>query len=379
MTLLADVLLRIMLLTGAIALSGIVVVSSVCQAAESPADSLPQDVYLLIGQSNMAGRAPILELDNDVVDGAFLFTGSGWEPLRNPVNRYSTVIAGDPAARLGPGYTFARKLSEMTGRRIGIVSNARGGTRIIQWQKGYAGEADFDLYEEAVARARAALAMTPGARLAGIIWHQGEGDNSAAAAAQYMQRLSQLVADLRSDLQAPDAVLIVGEVGTWSGRGTHVNPVLRQVERQIENAYWVSSAGLVPLLRADGTPIMTDPHFNTLSQRVLGLRYADKALEVIYGISPGVVTVYTANELHPGVGFTGYSATFPPGDYSVEALERHGIVADLLRSARVEPGYELVIRTEQGEVRVAQDEPALTLPGAVTGISIRPVDASGGE
>lgn len=347
------------------------------RAAEGtqPSDpNAPQDIFLLIGQSNMAGRAAILQEDLDPVDGAFLFTGRGWEPLRNPVNRYSTVIAGDPTSRLGPGYTFARRLVERTGRRIGIVSNARGGTRIIQWQKGYDGDNDFDLYEQAVARAKMALEMTPGARLVGIIWHQGEGDNSSGAASQYMNRLRQLVTDLRTDLNSPDATLIIGEVGMWSGRGLHVNPVIRQVERHIENAYWVTAAGLVPLPLSDGSPNMADPHFNTLSQRVLGLRYADKALEKIYGIDPGGVTLFAANELHDGVNFTGYSATFPPGTYDAATLLRHGIVADNLRSAQIESGYELIIHTSEGDVQVTQDTSELALSGTVTGVTVRAVE-----
>ena len=332
---------------------------------------VPQDIYLLIGQSNMAGRAPIEALDLGVVAGAYLFTGTKWEPLRNPVNRYSTVIAGDPAAQLGPGYTFAQKLVAMTGRTIGIVANARGGTRLLQWQKGYSGDNDFDLYEEAVKRARAALEATPGARLAGIIWHQGEGDNSSGAASLYLSRLSQLVSDLRRDLNAPGAVFIAGEVGMWNGRGTFVNPQIRRVGERIENAHWVSAAGLVPLLQRDGTPRLTDPHFNTLSQRVLGLRYADKALEVIYGISPGVATVYSANELFDGLEFTGYSATLPVGEYSAEDLARQGIIANLLRSARVEPGYELVVKTADGDLRFAGDVPDLGALGRVTGVVVQ--------
>ena len=125
--------------------------------ASEPSGDL-QDIFLLIGQSNMAGRGS----DRRAGHGrrrrcAVVYGGYGWEPLTNPVNRYSTVIVGDPLSRLGPGYTFARKLAEVTGRRIGIVSNARGGTSVSQWQKGYSGDKDFDLYQQAVNRARAAL------------------------------------------------------------------------------------------------------------------------------------------------------------------------------------------------------------------------------
>ncbi|MGI6081717.1 MAG: sialate O-acetylesterase [Limnochordia bacterium] len=346
---------------------------TVAEASESPGD--PQDVFLLIGQSNMAGRAPVEELDNAVVEGALLFTGCGWEPLSNPVNRYSTVIVGDPLSRLGPGYTLARKLADVTGRRIGIVSNARGGTSVSQWQKGYAGDRDFDLYEQAVSRARVALEMTPGARLAGIIWHQGEADDSPELAPHYLSRLERLTEDLRADLNVPDAVLIVGEVGMWNGQGAHVNPVLRQVATHIKNAHWVSSADLVPLPLKDGSPNLNDPHFNTLSQRVLGGRYADRVLEVVYGLSPGAVTLYAANELSHGRDFTGYSASLPVGEYDGDALARRGIMLEQISSVRVQAGYEIVFHASQKTLSVREDRttirPAEDLEGAVQSVSIR--------
>jgi hypothetical protein len=336
----------------------------------------PQDIFLLIGQSNMAGRASIEALDTTVVEDAFLFTGREWEPLCNPVNRYSTVIAGDPTSRLGPGYTFARKLTEVTGRRVGIVSNARGGTGISQWQKGYTGSNDLDLYEQAVSRARMALELSPEARLAGITWHQGEGDNTADAASQYLGRLRRLVEDLRADLEAPEATLIVGEVGMWGGGGLYINPVIRQVSNHIENAFWVSAADLVPLPLRDSSPNMKDPHFNALSQRVLGERYADRALEAIYGISPGVVTLHAANELSNGREFTGYSAVLPVGEYDAESLERRGIIADRVSSVRVQPGYELILHTSQGTYSLQHDQPVVTFEGSVQAVSVRLIGAS---
>ena len=342
--------------------------------ASEPSGDL-QDIFLLIGQSNMAGRAPIEELDTDVVEGALLFTGYGWEPLTNPVNRYSTVIVGDPLSRLGPGYTFARKLAEVTGRRIGIVSNARGGTSVSQWQKGYSGDKDFDLYQQAVNRARAALEMTPGARLAGLIWHQGEADDSPTLAPHYLSRLKCLTEDLRADLDAPDAPLIVGEVGGWDGHGSHINPMLRQVGTQIERAYWISSAVLVPLPLQDGSPNLKDPHFNTLSQRVLGGRYADRVLEVVYGLSPGVATLYAANELSHGIGFSGYSACLSVGEYDRDALARRGIMVEQIRSVRVQPGYEVVFITSQGSYAVREDRSNLAneIEEAVQSVSIRSI------
>src|SRR5210317_1898849 len=59
---------------------------------ESQAKDL--DIYLLIGQSNMAGRAEIESQDRDTLNGVFLFkkiNGKEWEKATNPLNKYSTI------------------------------------------------------------------------------------------------------------------------------------------------------------------------------------------------------------------------------------------------------------------------------------------------
>jgi hypothetical protein len=343
--------------------------------ANAATNETPEDIFLLIGQSNMVGVAPVMPLDLEIVPGALLFNGKDWEPLRASVQRYSTVLPTPGKSNLGPGYTFARKLSEVTGRKIGVVANARGATRIAWWQKGYTGESDYDLYEKAVAQARLALEKTPNARLVGILWHQGEGDNSASSSATYIEQLRALINDLRQDLNAPDAIFFAGEVGTWNGRGTYVNPQIRKAEEVIDNMYWVSSAGLVPLIQADGTPDITDPHFNTLSQRVFGERYADKALTVLYGLSPGVATLYAANELFDGLRFTGHSTTLPVGDYDKKDLERRGIDITKLASVQVDSGYDVILRTTEGNVVVVDDTASLhelVTPGSIQTVSVAP-------
>jgi hypothetical protein len=187
-----------------------------------------QDIYLAIGQSNMAGRAPIEDEDRPAPDDVYLLAADGgWELASNEpmgLNRHSTVEeAAANRTRLGPAYTFGRKVAAESGRPVGLVVNARGGTRIAQWAKvDYDG--DFLLYDEAVARTELALAANPGATLRGIIWHQGEGDNNQQASASYVENIAAIVAGLRGDLDAPDAVFVAGEVGTWQGRGAYINP-----------------------------------------------------------------------------------------------------------------------------------------------------------
>ena len=57
-------------------------------------DDVPSslDVYLCIGQSNMAGRATLVSEVLDTLQNVYLLNGDGdFEPAVNPLNRYSTI------------------------------------------------------------------------------------------------------------------------------------------------------------------------------------------------------------------------------------------------------------------------------------------------
>lgn len=291
------------------------------------------DIFLFIGQSNMAGVARIGELDTVTLKNVYILNDSNqWEKAKNEsrigFNRYSTVKG--KTHRLSISYTFSRKVADYTGRQIGVVHNARGATGITQWQKNYQGEDDFNLYEEAVKRAKIALALNPGSKVKGIIWHQGESDNSKPKSDMYMQRLQQLVQDLRTDLGDSNIAFIAGEVGKWRNRGLGVNPVIRQVKENIPHSEWVSSDGLTSLNLEKN-----DPHFDTYSQRTFGGRYADKALDLIYNLSSGGVTFYTEND------YAGRSITLKNGQYSMKDLEANGMKGIEIQSIVIDPDYEV--------------------------------------
>src|SRR5699024_11694824 len=78
-----------------------------------------------IGQSNRAGRGFIEQPQKDTLKNVYLFTGDGWEPAANPLNKYSTVRKALSIQKLGPGYGFAKKLEQCTGREIGDRKSTR--------------------------------------------------------------------------------------------------------------------------------------------------------------------------------------------------------------------------------------------------------------
>ena len=221
-------------------------------------------VYLLAGQSNMAGRGIVEDQDTRPRLGLFsLDEENRWTPAMDPVHFDKPDIAG-----VGPGLTFGRIMAggDLDARRFtGLVPCAFGGTPLSRWEKG------GDLYEGAVARCRAA--MRDGT-LKGVLWHQGECDaQDADAAKTYGDRLVQMVTDLRADLGCGDVPFVAGRLGPFlAGREgiTHfelVNSQLASLPDRIANAACVSADGLTP--KEDGV------HFDAPSARDLGRRYAE--------------------------------------------------------------------------------------------------------
>ncbi len=243
-----------------------------CQSTvpeELPEVEAPQpqnlEIYLLIGQSNMAGRADIEEQDKDTLSNVFLFTGINgkeWEKAANPMNKYSTVRKDISMQKLGPGYTFAREMAKASnGKQLGMVVNAKGGTSITEWKPG------TTFYNEAVRRVK--LAMKSGT-LKGVVWHQGESD--ASKADSYPAKIIELIQSLRTDLGIPGLPFVAGQLSE------------DKPERHDFNVMILQLPTLVPhtgVATTEGTVTMEGTHFNSASQRLLGERYAAEMLKLI--------------------------------------------------------------------------------------------------
>ena len=223
------------------------------------------DIYLVIGQSNMAGRAEIRQEDQQVIDNVYLYTGISimpWEAAKNPMNKYSSIRKNIEMQRLGPSYSFAQSMHEATpNKKIGLVVNAKGGTRIAQWLPG------TKFFSDAVSRTRIALKS---GTLKGIIWHQGESDSDEIRRNLYLGRLEELVHGLREAFDAPNLPFVLGEVYATEKREP-INIILSKVPGFIKNTALVSSAG---------TSTPDDTHFDAPSAILMGQRYAEKMLEL---------------------------------------------------------------------------------------------------
>lgn len=227
------------------------------------------DVFLLIGQSNMAGRGSMIEGDSEVFDdNVFLLNEKGEiEPASNPLNKYSTIRKDMKMQQIGPGFSFSRKISQKTGRKILLVVNARGGSNLNDWKVG----AEKGYYDEAVKRTRQALEHD--AELKAILWHQGESNCSDT---DYLPELAKVVTSLRQDLGCGDVPFIAGELAYWRKSYLEFNSRICRISEYITNSDFVSAKGCMMLIDEK------DPHFSRDGQILLGERYADKVLRMCY-------------------------------------------------------------------------------------------------
>lgn len=231
-------------------------------AAARPATSL--DLFLLIGQSNMAGRGTLEPQDEIAPPRVWTFDkDKKWAPAIDPLHFDKPKIAG-----VGLGRTFGIVVSEaQPGIQVGLIPCAVGGTSVNRWKKG------GELYTHAIARARKAMKQ---GKLKAILWHQGEADLAKTDSPVYQQRLRQLIADFRADLKAPDIPFIIGELGRFykhrNGESIDAfNKSLRGFAEKEPNCVCVSSENLTH--RGDNV------HFDTNSLRELGRRYAAAYLQ----------------------------------------------------------------------------------------------------
>lgn len=222
-------------------------------------DIQPDEVYLLIGQSNMAGRGVLDEKNTQVVSENILMLDKDnkWVIAKNPLH-FDKEFAG-----VGPGLSFAQKMLKKDKKnKIGLIPCAWGGSPINVWMPG-AVYLNHKPYDEAIERAK--IAMQTG-RLKGILWHQGESDNKHGQADVYLQKLQVLVANLRRDLNSPNLPFVAGEIGRFN-TDNFINPVINMIYKEVSNSAVVSSEGLTD--KGDHL------HFDSVSADILGQRYAE--------------------------------------------------------------------------------------------------------
>lgn len=232
------------------------------------------DLFLCIGQSNMAGAAPLDASKGDMnpVVNAFLFNSSNqFEQAKNGMNRYANVLTST-SQNYGLTYQFAKKITSQTNKQIGLVVNARGGSSIELWDKAGTDAGDT-LYAKTMQRA---LEAKKWGRYKAVLWHQGEANRTSVNT--YPAQLTQLVNNLRTDLNEPDLVFVAGQIGQWRTDNATFNTMISTISSFISNSGCALSDGLINITNL----VDDDSHFNRDGLIALGDRYASVVLSKCY-------------------------------------------------------------------------------------------------
>ena len=231
----------------------------------------PLDLYLLIGQSNMAERGEVEQQDRTPhLRVLTLNKENEWIPAIDPI-QFDKSVAG-----VGPGRTFGLMMTyHMPSARIGLIPCAVGGTSIRKWQPdAWDEKTKTHPYDNMLKRLR--LARQSGI-VKGILWYQGESDGKIGTNGTYAAALTTLIDRLRTECDDPNLPIVIGQLGQfaqrpWTEGRIKVDQAHRHVVEHIKYAAFASSEGLTD--RGDLV------HFDAQSARLLGKRFAEKMIEI---------------------------------------------------------------------------------------------------
>lgn len=225
-------------------------------------------IYILMGQSNMAGRGKITqEYKNQQHDRVIMLNKDNeWVPAKHPLHFDKPKAAG-----VGLGLSFGISMAEADPSvTIGLVPCAVGGTTIRKWTPGgYDDVTNVYPYDDAVRRIKEAMKRGV---IKGILWHQGEGDSGPKSSQVYVDKLAELIDRVRKEVGNPELPFVVGQLAMYRDNYQYINKELPKLPAKVPYTTVVSSEGLWH--KGDGT------HFDSPSVSEYGRRYADGMLQL---------------------------------------------------------------------------------------------------
>ena len=233
--------------------------------AAVPEEKASFHLFLLVGQSNMAGRGELDELARTPHPRVLSLAKDGtWVPAVDPLHFDKPRIVG-----VGPGRAFAEALvADQPDVTIGLIPCAVGGSPISTWLPGaYYTATKSHPWDDAIKRAKKAMEVGV---LKGILWHQGESDSKPGLSDTYEKSLHDLVARFRVELNAPNVPFVVGQMGVfaerpWTAEKHRVDQAHRDLPGRVPHSEFVDASSL----EHKGDEV----HFSTQSARILGRRY----------------------------------------------------------------------------------------------------------
>ncbi|MDZ7719814.1 MAG: sialate O-acetylesterase [Balneolaceae bacterium] len=223
-------------------------------------------VFMLAGQSNMAGRGKVEPMDT-IPDPRILTINKNGNLIiaKEPLHFYEPKMTG-----LDCGLSFGKELLKHIPDSISIliIPTAVGGSSINQWINDST-HRNISLYSNF--REKLKIGQQYG-MIKGILWHQGESDAATKEKIDaYSNQLKKLFGLFRSEAGNSTLPILIGELGSfsiWDENWQALNEQIREYIETDSNAYLIKTTDL----NHKGDKV----HFDSEGQRKLGERFAEK-------------------------------------------------------------------------------------------------------
>lgn len=260
-------------------------IADVALHAPEPSGPTVVDIYILAGQSNMAGCDDVRAVDaswSAPNDDVMLYWGNRNAPTFTALvtgTSGASCSAPAPAYYYGPELGFGNDVcTAMPDRQVVIIKYAVGGSSLFSDWTTPTGEypSGGELWNglrTVIADATFELeGMGYDYRFAGFLWMQGESDaDKRYRARYYAENLESFIASMRDYVGEPEMPFILGRI---RNAGQPHAELVRQSQFAVANAdpnaYWIDTDDL--LMQPDGL------HYDEYSMIELGRRFADIVL-----------------------------------------------------------------------------------------------------
>lgn len=263
-------------------------------ASDEVLNVLVGDVWVLAGQSNMQGVGNrVNEEAPDPRVNTFSMSYE-WRVAQEPLHtlpespdfihfdasqgeaeREKQIVAWrDGHKGAGLGLAFAKEMVKRTGRPVGLIASAHGGTSMAGWDPSLKDQGGASLYGSMCRQVAAA-----GGQVRGVLWYQGESDANAEASLVFPEKFSALIEAMRRDFNNPELpfyyvqlgrVILPWDVAAWNSiQSTQLNTVAQLPHTAVVPA--------VDLALNDGI------HIGTEGLKTLGHRLANIAEANLFG------------------------------------------------------------------------------------------------
>jgi hypothetical protein len=227
-------------------------------------------VFILAGQSNMAGRGKVEPIDTIPDCRIFTINKEGELILaKEPLHFYEPRATG-----LDCGLSFGKELLKQIPDSISvfIIPTAVGGSSISQWIND---STHRDVTLMTNFKKKIEIGQKHGT-IKGILWHQGESDASTQETIDvYNKQLQILFTLFRNAIGNSELPIMIGELGSFSktdDKWQAINSKIKEYIKSDPNSYLIKTTDL----KDKGDRV----HFDSEGQREIGRRFAERFIKI---------------------------------------------------------------------------------------------------